>query len=65
MATTRPPERPVGSSEATIAVHWKEEEYFHPSRKFIEQANLSGPAVSAKVASKEGPEDLKHFGSVE
>ena len=27
-------------SEAQIAVHWKEEEYFQPPKKFIEQANM-------------------------
>jgi hypothetical protein len=32
-------------NEAQIAVHWKEEEYFHPSPKFIGQANLNDPAV--------------------
>src|SRR5256885_12972810 len=34
-AATRPKE-----NEAQIAVHWKEEEYFQPSPKFIGQANL-------------------------
>ena len=32
-------------NEAQIAVHWKEEEYFHPSPKFIGQANLNDPAL--------------------
>jgi hypothetical protein len=31
-------------TEAQIAVHWKEEEYFRPSKKFIAQANLADPA---------------------
>jgi len=31
-------------TEAQIAVHWKEEEYFRPSKKFIAQANLKDPA---------------------
>ena len=26
-------------TEAQIAVHWREEEYYHPSPKFIGQAN--------------------------
>ena len=33
------------ATEAQIAVHWKEEEYFQPSPKFIGQANLTDPAV--------------------
>ena len=32
-------------SEAQIAVHWKEEEYFEPSEQFISQANLNNPNV--------------------
>src|SRR5256885_10763703 len=39
-AATRPKE-----NEAQIAVHWKEEEYFQPSPKFIGQANLNDPAI--------------------
>ena len=31
-------------TEAQIAVHWKEEQYFRPSKKFIAQANLKDPA---------------------
>ena len=30
-------------TEAQIAVHWKEEDYYHPSPKFIGQANASDP----------------------
>jgi len=35
----------VETTEAQIAVHWKEEEYYYPSTKFIAQANLSDPEV--------------------
>jgi acetyl-CoA synthetase len=35
----------VETTEAQIAVHWKEEEYYYPSPKFIGQANLTDPAV--------------------
>ena len=34
------------SSEATIAVHWREEGYYPPPPKFIGQANASDPAVA-------------------
>ena len=34
-------------TEAQIAVHWKEEEYFYPSKKFIAQANLVDLHASA------------------
>jgi acetyl-CoA synthetase len=35
----------VETSEAEIAVHWQEEALYHPSSKFIGQANLTDPAV--------------------
>ncbi len=35
----------VETSEAEIAVHWNEEALYHPSSKFIGQANLTDPAV--------------------
>ena len=31
-------------SEAQIAVHWREEEYYQPPAKFIAQANAADPA---------------------
>jgi acetyl-CoA synthetase len=33
------------TTEAQIAVHWKEEEMYYPSTKFIGQANLNDPSV--------------------
>ncbi len=38
-----PPEAKV--SEAQIAVHWREEEYYPPPPKFVEQANANDPAI--------------------
>jgi acetyl-CoA synthetase len=35
----------VETSEAEIAVHWQEENYYYPPPKFIGQANLTDPAV--------------------
>ena len=35
----------VETSEAQIAVHWQEEEYFYPSTKFIAQANMTDEDV--------------------
>ncbi|HYL61966.1 MAG TPA: acetate--CoA ligase [Candidatus Methylomirabilis sp.] len=42
-------------TEAQIAVHWKEEEYFRPSKKFIAQANLSDSAFVRKFSEKNFP----------
>jgi acetyl-CoA synthetase len=48
-------------SEAQIAVHWKEEEYFYPSAKFIAQANLSDPAVVEKFSEEHFPECFHEY----
>ena len=36
-------------NEAQIAVHWKEEEYYHPTAKFVGQANLTDPSVQRAI----------------
>ena len=33
------------TSEAEIAVHWGEEQFFYPSAQFIAQANVTDPKV--------------------
>ena len=42
-------------TEAQIAVHWKEEEYLRPSKKFIAQAHLSDPSFVKKFSEKHFP----------
>src|SRR5712664_2431739 len=37
-------------TEAQIAVHWKEEHFFRPSKKFIAQAILADPAFVKKFS---------------
>jgi len=48
-------------TEAQIAVHWKEEEYFPPSAKFIGQANLKDPAIVEKFSEKHFPECFREY----
>src|ERR1051326_3937191 len=36
-------------TEAQIAVHWKEEQYYYPSAKFIGQSYLTDPAVNERL----------------
>jgi len=48
-------------NEAQIAVHWKEEEYFHPSPKFIGQANLNDPAMVERFSEKHFPECFREY----
>jgi len=52
------------SSEATIAVHWREEGYYTPSPKFIGQANASDPAIKARFAEANFPECFKEYGDL-
>ena len=48
-------------SEAEIAVHWREEEYFYPSAKFIGQANASDPAIFERFREENFPECFKEY----
>ena len=48
-------------SEAQIAVHWKEEEYYHPTAKFIGQANLTDPSVDERFSIDKFPECFKEY----
>src|SRR3989338_5105325 len=48
-------------TEAQIAVHWKEEEYYHPSPKFIGQANASDPDIFERFNEKNFPECFKEY----
>src|ERR1039457_6334033 len=50
-----------GSSEATIAVHWREEGYYPPPPKFIGQANASDPAIVARFAEENFPECFREY----
>src|SRR5580704_13551682 len=48
-------------NEAQIAVHWKEEEYYHPTAKFIGQANLTDPSVHERFSIDKFPECFKEY----
>src|SRR5271169_6278848 len=61
MATPQKPERGTGASEAHIAVHWKEEELYQPSKKFIEQANLKDPKVTERFSEKNYPKCFEEY----
>jgi acetyl-CoA synthetase len=49
------------SSEATIAVHWREEGYYVPPPKFIGQANASDPAIRDRFAEENFPECFREY----
>ncbi len=49
------------TTEAQIAVHLKEEEYYEPSAKFVAQANLADPAVNERFAEKNFPQCFEEY----
>ncbi len=51
----------VETTEAQIAVHWQEEDYFHPSSKFVGQANLTDPAVFERFSLDNFPDCFTEF----
>src|SRR2546422_4001374 len=48
-------------SEAHIAVHWREEEYFQPPPKFIGQANAGDPSIFERFSEEHFPECFKEY----
>jgi acetyl-CoA synthetase len=48
-------------SEAQIAVHWKEEEYYYPSAKFVGQANLADPSIEERFSVENFPDCFKEY----
>jgi acetyl-CoA synthetase len=51
----------AGVSEAEIAVHWQEEEYFHPSTQFIAQANMTDPGIFERFTLDSFPDCFKEY----
>jgi acetyl-CoA synthetase len=49
------------SSEAQIAVHWREEKYVEPPGKFVEQANANDPAIFDRFTEDKFPECFKDY----
>jgi acetyl-CoA synthetase len=49
------------SSEALIAVHWREEDYYQPPAKFVEQANASDPAILEQFSEDKFPECFRAY----
>jgi acetyl-CoA synthetase len=48
-------------SEAQIAVHWREEEYYEPPASFVAQANAADPAIFARFSEERFPECFKEY----
>jgi acetyl-CoA synthetase len=56
---TESPESQV--SEAQIAVHWREEKYYEPPAKFVEQANANDPAIFDRFSEDKFPDCFKEY----
>ena len=48
-------------SEAQIAVHWREEEYYSPPAKFIAQANAADPGIFERFSEDRFPDCFKEY----
>ncbi len=51
----------VETSEAEIAVHWGEEQFFYPSTKFIAQANMTDETVYDRFSLENFPNCFKEY----
>jgi hypothetical protein len=48
-------------SEAQIAVHWREENYYSPPARFIAQANAAHPSIFERFSEEHFPECFKEY----
>ena len=48
-------------SEAQIAVHWQEEQYYPPSPHFIAQANMTDPGIYDRFSLENFPECFREY----
>jgi acetyl-CoA synthetase len=48
-------------SEAQIAVHWREEDYYRPPAKFVAQANAGDPAIIERFGEEHFPECFREY----
>ncbi|MDM8543925.1 acetate--CoA ligase [Desulfococcaceae bacterium HSG9] len=51
----------IETSEAQIAVHWKEEGYYYPSAEFIAQANMADESVYERFSLDNFPNCFKEY----
>jgi acetyl-CoA synthetase len=51
----------TGVSEAQIAVHWREEDYYQPPADFAAQANANDPAIFGRFAEDKFPDCFTEY----
>jgi acetyl-CoA synthetase len=59
--TTEPESADDGVSEAQIAVHWREEEYYPPPETFKAQANAGDEAILERFTEERFPESFAEY----
>jgi len=64
MADVQDKTKAAETSEAQIAVHWKEEEYFYPAANFVAQANLTDPAIDERFSEKNFPQCFEEYANL-
>jgi len=61
MAELRQTRMAAETSEAQIAVHWREEEYYYPPATFVGQANMADPNINERFSEKNFPECFREY----
>jgi acetyl-CoA synthetase len=61
MADAQKPVEVAETTEAQIAVHWKEEESYAPPASFVAQANLTDPGIMERFAEKNFPKCFEEY----
>ena len=61
MSDLKDPVKHPETSEAQIAVHWKEEEYVRPPVTFIAQANLTDTSIDERFDEKNFPKCFEEY----
>jgi acetyl-CoA synthetase len=61
MPKTRKTGEATEVSEAQIAVHWKEEDYYLPPKSFKAQANMKDPRILEKFSLKHFPDCFRRY----
>jgi acetyl-CoA synthetase len=61
MADAQRPVEVAETTEAQIAVHWKEEESYPPPASFVAQANLKDPAIMDRFSEKNFPQCFEEY----
>ena len=51
----------AATSEAQIAVHWREEEYYPPPAAFVAQANANDPAILERFSEEHFPDCFTEY----